>query len=155
MLMCINATPLSGSDSDVGSEELVGLWYITVSDIINPFVIKSKSQLICNAIEEEVNVEVPEVPKVPEITVQSSSVSVFNHMTVATMAKEQAKDPVMGLVQQYVLKGPIYCQDWVESGLQVLHPFQFERFEMKQGALHHLYISNNMKSYWFSIQFTI
>ena len=46
----------------------------------------------------------PELPNVPDITVERSVVSVFNQVLLATMTKEQTKDSVAGLVIQYVHK---------------------------------------------------
>ena len=48
---------------------------------------------------------VPELHKVPDLTVWTSAVSVFDQVSLATMAKAQAKDSVLGLVIQYVHKG--------------------------------------------------
>ena len=48
---------------------------------------------------------VPELPEIPDLTVQTSAVSVFNQVSPATMLETQAKDSVLGLVIQYVCKG--------------------------------------------------
>ena len=49
---------------------------------------------------------VPELPKEPNLTVQTSAVSVFNQGSLATMTEAQTKDPgPLGLVIQYVHKG--------------------------------------------------
>ena len=47
---------------------------------------------------------VPELHEVPNHTIQTSAVLVFNHVSPATMAKAQSKDSVLGLVIQYVPK---------------------------------------------------
>ena len=62
-------------------------------------------QAISNALEWEVSMNVPELPEVPNLTVQTSAVSVFNQVSLATMARAQTKDSVLGLVIQYVQKG--------------------------------------------------
>ena len=41
---------------------------------------------------------VPELHEVPDLTVQTRAVSVFNQVSLATMAKAQTKDSVLGLV---------------------------------------------------------
>ena len=48
---------------------------------------------------------VPELPKVPGLVIQTSAVSVFNQISPATMAKAQTKNSVLALVIQYVHKG--------------------------------------------------
>ena len=47
---------------------------------------------------------VPKLHEVPDLTVQTSAVSVFNQVSPVTMAKAQAKDYVLELVIQYVCK---------------------------------------------------
>ena len=60
---------------------------------------------ISNVLGGEVSINVPELPEVPNLTVQTSVVSVFNQVSLATMVKEQTKDSKLGLVIQYVHKG--------------------------------------------------
>ena len=55
-------------------------------------------QAISNALEGEISVNVPELHDVPNLTVQTSAVSVFDQVSPATMVKEQASDSVLGLV---------------------------------------------------------
>ena len=45
------------------------------------------------------------LPDVPNITVETSAASFFNQVLAATMAEEQTKDSVLGLVMSYVQKG--------------------------------------------------
>ena len=59
-------------------------------------------QAISNALEGKVGMNVPELTEVPNLTVQTSAVSVFNQVSLGTMAKVQTKDSVLGLVIQYV-----------------------------------------------------
>ena len=47
----------------------------------------------------------PKLHEVPDLTVQTSAVSVYDQVSPANMANEQAKDSVLGLVIQYVHKG--------------------------------------------------
>ena len=42
---------------------------------------------------------------VPNLTVQTSAVSVFDQVPLATMAKTQSKDSVLGLVIPFLCKG--------------------------------------------------
>ena len=64
--------------------------YATICDIIKPvlgdteipFVLKKEEvQAISNALEGVISVNVPELHKVPNLTVQTSAVSVFNQMS--------------------------------------------------------------------------
>ena len=48
---------------------------------------------------------VPKFHADPDITVQTSAVSVFDEVSPATMAKAQTKDSVLGLVIPYIHKG--------------------------------------------------
>ena len=48
---------------------------------------------------------IPEFYAVPDLTAQTSAVSVFNQMPLATMAEAQCKDSVLGLIIPFVHKG--------------------------------------------------
>ena len=61
-------------------------------------------QAISSALEGEISVNVPELHELPDLTVQTSVVSVLDQVSLATMDKVQAKDSVLGLVIQYVCK---------------------------------------------------
>ena len=87
----------------------------------------------------EVSINVPELPEVLNLTVQTSTVSVFDQVSQATMAEVQTKDSVLGLFIQYVHKGDkqngsaiskIKC----EAAWKYL--LQFYQLVMKQGVLH-------------------
>ena len=86
-------------------------------------------------------------PKLHEVP---STVSVFDQVSLAAMAKVQAKDSVLGLVIQYVHKGrkpkglaisKIRCKA-VQKYL-----LQFDWLVMKQGVLHWIYITNDVESH--------
>ena len=62
-------------------------------------------QAISSALEGEVSVNVPESHEVPNLTLQTSAVSVFDQVSLATMAEAETKDSVLGLVIQYIHKG--------------------------------------------------
>ena len=62
-------------------------------------------QVISSALKGEISVNVPKMHEVSNPTVQTSAVSIFNQVLLATMAKAQTKDSVCGLVIQYVCKG--------------------------------------------------
>ena len=47
----------------------------------------------------------PEFHAVPNLTVQTSAVSVFHQVPLDTVAKAQSKDSVLGLVIPFVHKG--------------------------------------------------
>ena len=92
-----------------------------------------------DALEGEVGMNVPEGLEVPDHTVQTSAVSVFNQMSLVTMAKAQTKDSVLGLGIQYVHKedkpkgspiSKIRCKA-VQKYL-----LQFDQLVMKHDMLH-------------------
>ena len=101
------------SNSDNDSKDLGMLSYTTICDFIKPvprdtkipYTVKKEALAIGNALEGEVSTNVPELHEVPNLAVQTSAVSVFNQVSLATMAKAQTKDSVLGLVIQYVHKG--------------------------------------------------
>ena len=68
-----------------------------------PFAIKKEAQAISNSLEGESNG--PKFHAVPNLTVQTGAVSVFNQVPLATMAKAQTKNSVLGLVIPFVCKG--------------------------------------------------
>ena len=68
-----------------------------------PLVIKKKAQTAYNLLEGENNN--PELCAIPELTAQTSAVSVFDQVPPATMAEAQLKDSVLGLVIPFVHKG--------------------------------------------------
>ena len=51
-----------------------------------------------NSLEGEISMSVPKLPEVPNLMVQTSTVSVFDQVSLATMAEAQAKHSVLGLV---------------------------------------------------------
>ena len=98
-------------ESDNNSDDPVMLSYATICNVIElvlgdtkiPFNIKKEAQAAGNLLEGENNV--PEFHAVPNLTGQTSAVSVFNQVPLATMAKAQSKDSVLGLVIPFVCKG--------------------------------------------------
>ena len=98
-------------ESDSDSDDPVVLSYATICTIIElvlddtkiPFNIKKEVQAASNLLEGENNV--PQFHAVPNLTVQTSAVSVFNQVPVATMTKAQSKDSVLGLVIPFMCKG--------------------------------------------------
>ena len=101
----------SDDDSDNDSSDPVVLSYATICDIIKPVLgdtkiplnIKKKVQAACNLSEGEKNM--PECHAIPNLTAQTSAVSVFNQVPPTTMAKAQLKDSVLGLVIPFICKG--------------------------------------------------
>ena len=87
------------------------LSYATICDIIKPvlgdtkisFIIKKKAQAASNLLEGEKSM--PKLHAIPILTAQTSAVLVFNQVPLATMAKAQLKDSVLGLVIPYIHKG--------------------------------------------------
>ena len=99
------------SDSDSDSDDPVMLSYVTIWKIFELVLgdikilseIKKEAPAASNLLEGESHV--PEFYAVPDLTVQTSAVSVFDQMPLATMAEAQGKDFVLGLVIPFVCKG--------------------------------------------------
>ena len=98
-------------ESDSDSDDPVVLSYATICNIIKlvlgdikiPFKIKKEAQAARNLLEGEN--DVPEFHTVSNLTVQTSAVSVFDQVPLATMAEAQSKNSVLGLVIPFVCKG--------------------------------------------------
>ena len=101
----------SESDSDSNSDDPVLLSYATICDIIKlvlgdtkiPLNIKKKAQAASNLLEGEKSML--KFHAIPNLTAQTSAVSVFDQVPLATMAKAQCKYSVLGLVIPYISKG--------------------------------------------------
>ena len=99
------------SISNTDSDDPVVLSYARICNIIKPvlgdtkipFTIKKEAQAVSNSLEGESNG--PECHAVPNLTVQTSAVSVFDQVPLSTMAGAQAKDSVLGLIIPFVHKG--------------------------------------------------
>ena len=89
------------SVSDNNSEDPVMLSYAIICDTIKPVLGDTKIPFVV----KEISVNMPELHEVPNLTVQTSAVSVFDQVSPATMAEAQTKDSVLGLVIQYVCRG--------------------------------------------------
>ena len=82
-------------ESDTDSKDPVVVSYATICDIIKPvlgdtkipFVVKKEAQEISNTLKGEISENVPELHEVPDLTNQTSAVSVFDQVSPATMAK--------------------------------------------------------------------
>ena len=100
------------------------------------FNIKKEAQAASNLLEGENNV--PEFFAVPNLTVQTSAVSVFDQVPLATMAKAQSKDSVLGLVIPFVYKG-VKPKGLVIAKIRckAAHKYllQFYHLVLKQGVL--------------------
>ena len=144
------------SDSDTDSDDPVMLSYATICNIIKPvlgdtiipFTIKKEAQAISNSLEGESNA--PEFHAVPNLTVQTSAVSVFNQVPPTSMAEAQTKDSVLGLVIPLVCKG-VKPKGLVISKIRckAVHKYllQFDYLVLKQGVLHQIYITNDVDSH--------
>ena len=107
-----------------------------------PFRIKKEAQAVSNSLEGESNG--PEFHAVPDLTVHTSAVSVFDQVPLATMAKAQAKDSVLGLVIPFIHKG-VKPKGLVISKIRckAAHKYllQFDSIIIKKGCptldLHH------------------
>ena len=135
------------SGGDTNSGDSVMLSYVTICDIIHPvlgdtkipFAVKKEAQGISNTLEGEIGMNVPEFHAVPDLTVQTSAVSVFTQVSPATMAKVQTKDSVLGLVIPYLCKGE-KPKGSVISKIQCKavckYLLQFDHLILKQGVPH-------------------
>ena len=91
------------STSDNDSEHPAMLSYVTICDIIKPVLKDTKYPLKkCRLLVMHWNVH--ELHEIPNLIVQTSAVSVFDQVSLATMAKAQTNDTVLGLVIQYACK---------------------------------------------------
>ena len=145
------------SNIDNDSEDLVVLSYATICDTIKPvlkdtkipYVVKKEVHTMSHALKGEASVNVAELHEVPNLTVQTSAVSVFNQVSPATMAKAQTKDSVLGLVIQYVHKGGTTGLGHFKIRCKAIQKYllQFDGLVMKQGVLHWKYITNNVESH--------
>ena len=87
------------------------LSYATMCNIIKPvlgdtkiqFTIKNEAQAGSYSLEKESNR--PVFHAVPDLTVQTSAVSLFNQVPLTTMAKAQTKDSVLGLSFHLYIRG--------------------------------------------------
>ena len=142
------------SDSDSNSDDPVLLSYATICTIIKlvlgdtPFDIKRKARAASNLLEGEKNV--PEFYAVPDLTAQTSAVSIFDQVPPATMAEAQCKDSVLGLVIPFTHKGvkpkgSVIAKIKCKAACKYL--LQFDRLVLKQGVLHQIYISNDVESH--------
>ena len=132
------------------------LSYATICTIIQlvlgdnkiPFDVKKKAQAGSSLLEGEKNV--PKCYAVPNLTAQTSAVSVFDQVPPATMAKAQHKDSVLGLVIPFMHKG-VKPKGSVISKIRCKaaqkYLLQFDRLFLKQGVVHHIYISNDVESH--------
>ena len=83
-----------------------------------------------------------------EIQGRLKSVSVLNQVTPEDMAEEQKRDPIFGLVCQYVTareKLRTSAISKIKSMAVQKYLLQFDRLTFKQGVLHQLYINNDVE----------
>ena len=81
--------------SDNDSEDPVMLSYATIcattrlilKDNKMPYIVKKEAQEIKSALEGKISVNVPRLHEVPNLTIQTSAVSVFNQVSLATIAE--------------------------------------------------------------------
>ena len=144
------------NDSNDDSNDPVILSYATICDIIKSvlgdtkilFTIKKKAQAASNLLEGEKSM--PKFHAIPNLTAQTSEVSVFDQVPLATMAKAQLKDSVLGLVIPYICKGVkpkglVIAKIRCKAAWKYL--LQFDRLVLEHGVLHHIYISNNVETH--------
>ena len=81
----------------------------------------------------------PEFYAIPNLTAQTSAVSVFDQVPPATMAKAHSKDSVLGLVISFIHKGvkpkgSVIAKIRCKAAWKYL--LQFDRLVLKQDVLH-------------------
>ena len=100
--------------------------------------IRLEAQSVSSALEEHQE----ESP----IAVCTHEISVFDMVPPATMAEEQKKDPILGVVYQYVAKGikpkPSAIAK-IPSKPVRKYLLQFDGLTLKKDLLHHLSIKND------------
>ena len=134
------------------------LSYASICDIIKPvlgdtkipFAGKKEAQGISNTLEGEIRVNVPKFHEVPDLAGQTSAVSVFDEVSLATMAEAQTKDSVRGLVIPYICKeekpkGSVISKIRYKAVCKYL--LQFDHLILKQGVLHQIYITSDVESH--------
>ena len=147
---------LESDDSDNDSNDPVVLSYATICDIIKPVLgdtkipltIKKKAQEASHLLEGEKSM--PKFHAIPNLTAQTSAVSVFDQVPLATMAKAQLKDSVLGLVIPFIRKGvrpkvSVIAKIRCKAAWKYL--LQFDRLVLKQGLLHCIYILNDVETH--------
>ena len=137
--------PNCKQESDSDSDDPVVLSYDTICNIIElvlggtkiPFNIKKEAHTASNLLEGENNM--PKFHAVPDLTVQTSAVSAFNQVPLATMAEAQSKDCVLRLVIPFMHKG-VKPKSSVIAKIRckAAHKYflQFDHLVLKQGVLH-------------------
>ena len=146
----------SDDDSDNDSSDPVILSYATICDIIKPVLgdtkiplnIKKKGQAACNLSEGEKNT--PKCHAIPDLTAQTSAVSVFDQVPLAIMAEAQLKDSVLGLVIPFIHKGvkpKVSTIAKIRCKAARKYLLQFDRLVLKKGVLHQIYISNDVETH--------
>ena len=122
--------------SDAESEDLVVLLYTTflkiiyliLEDVEFPYGIINKAQSICNAFERTFRVD---IPKAPHDSVPNNSAIWCRFITRSSGCGHYGwcinQSLVLGLVQQYVLKGPkpkgpVIEKNWFQSHVPVSPP---------------------------------
>ena len=92
----------------------------------------------------------PEFLAVPDLTVQTSVVSVFNQVPLAIMAEAQSKDSVLGLLIPFMHKG-VKPRGLLISKIKCKaaqkYLLQFDQLVLKQGVLHQIYIINDVETH--------
>ena len=145
----------SDDDSANDSSNPVVLSYATICDIIKPVLgdtkvplnIKKKVQAACNLSEGEKNT--PKCHAIPDLIAQTSAVSVFDQVPLATMAEAQLKDSVLGLVIPFIHKGvkqKVSAIAKIRCKAARKYVLQFDRLVLKKGVLHQIYISNDVEN---------
>ena len=92
----------------------------------------------------------PKFHAIPNLTAQTRAVSVFDQVPLATMAKAQLTDSVLGLVIPFIRKGvkpkvSVIAKIRCKAARKYL--LQFDRLVMKKGVLHHIYFSNDVETH--------
>ena len=136
-----------GSDCDDVEVISYSLVCKVVDEILNttkvPDDLKEKAQSISCIMEPIMEEEDAE-----EMKQMLNSVSVLDQVKPEDMEEEQKKDPILGIVCQYVTareKLKTSAISKIKSEAVRKYLLQFDRLAFKQGVLHQTYINNNME----------
>ena len=86
----------------------------------------------------------PECHAIPDLAAQTSVVSVFNQVPLATMAEAQLKDSVLGLVIPFIHKGvkpKVLAIAKIRCKAARKYLLQFDRLVLKKGVLHRMHLA--------------
>ena len=101
--------------------------------------------MVQTIVEEE---DIQNEEELKKIVSKVNAVSMFGKVSPEEMKEEQQKDPILGLVYEYVMVGEkpkTSAITKMKSKAVRKYLLQFEQLTLKKGVLHWLYINNNVE----------